>query len=605
MRKSAFPIAHFFIIAAAIFLVYSNTFEAPFIFDDQANITLNPYVKIDNLSWDSLKNVSTLSPNKRRWLSNVSFALNYYFTGLNVFGFHLVNIVIHLTTAFSFFLLTKFTLNLNVFDGFTKKTEVALVATLIWAVHPLQTNGVTYIVQRMTSMAALFYIWSLLCYALARISGSFVKRTILFASSIFAWVMALLSKENSGMLPFMIIGYEFFFLQKVNHEGRKKILMFSGFVFLVFAAISFLYLGSNPFAKILAGYNLREFNLYQRLLTETRIIFHYLSLLFLPLPSRLSITHNYPISTGFLAPPSTMVAFWGLLLLTFLSFYLFKRDRLISFAIFWFLGNLVIESSVIALDLVYEHRMYLPAMFLILAIVAKGYRLGSIRTSSVRLFFIIIIILLSFFTWQRNTTWKSDISIWTDEINKDPNSMLANLNLGAAYLRDRQFVEAEKYLLGAITLGNNDSRKDLNYVFKKNLANAHYNLGLVYSAKQDYPKALQETLLALEIDPLSPRPLVTLGKIYAKINQHELAYESYRKAADKGLATADLYIDWAISSFHIGRIDASISLLQSAINLAPNRPDAHYNLGVAYSKKGMHAKAQQEMIRAMKLRQKN
>ncbi|MDX1776356.1 MAG: hypothetical protein R3297_07220, partial [Desulfobulbales bacterium] len=331
------------VLAIWVILLYSTTYEAPFIFDDTANIVNNPFVKLDDLSWQSLRQVATNGPNGWRWLPNISFGLNYYVGGLDVTGFHLVNISIHVMTAFFFYLLARLTLELPVMARrYAKTTEIALAAALLWAVHPLQTNGVTYIVQRMTAMAAMFSICSLLCYARARLADAVSRKTGFFAAALITGVMALFSKQNSGMLPLMILGYEFFFLRRAHFIERRKLLPGAAAALLIFILISVLFLGTNPVDRVLAGYGNRDFTPGQRLLTQTRIIFHYLSLLVLPLPSRLNLAYDFQLSTGLLAPLQTLAAVMGLAGISGLGFFLFRRDRLAAFAVFWFFGNLLV-----------------------------------------------------------------------------------------------------------------------------------------------------------------------------------------------------------------------------------------------------------------------
>ena len=207
---------------AAILLLYTNTFQSPFTFDD-SQIHNNYFITKDNISWENLKLVPTMSPNRLRMLPNLTFAFNYNLGGSAVWGYHLVNIIIHVAVTFVFYLLAKATLNLPcLVNRFQRSTEIAIAAALLWAVHPLQTNAVTYIVQRMTSMATLFFLLSLLCYIKARIAENGSKKTILFAATVLLGVMALLSKENSGMLPIMILGYEIFLLYKPGQEKKNR-----------------------------------------------------------------------------------------------------------------------------------------------------------------------------------------------------------------------------------------------------------------------------------------------------------------------------------------------------------------------------------------------
>ena len=162
---------------------------------------------------------------------------------------------------------------------FQRSGEIAFAAALLWAVHPLQTTAVTYIVQRMTSMATLFFLLSLLCYVKARITKNDSRKIILFAAATLLGAMALFSKENSGMLPVMILGYELFFLPRPGQEkkNRKTLLILTGGALVAFFLICWLFLGNDPLARVLHGYEGRGFTLGQRLLTETRIVLHYLS----------------------------------------------------------------------------------------------------------------------------------------------------------------------------------------------------------------------------------------------------------------------------------------------------------------------------------------
>ncbi len=595
----------FCLFVIVIVLLYANTFQSPYIFDDSQNILNNYLIKITALSLEDLKKAATFSPNMRRALPNMSFALNYYFDGSNVWGYHLGNIIIHVLTAFFFYLLAQATLNLpSMKKHIQRPAEIALIAALVWAVHPLQTNGVTYIVQRMTSMASLFYIIALFCYLKARITNKVIQKTLLFSGTIIFGVMALFSKENSGMLPVMIAGYEIFFLQGPSRlQDRKKILMILSGALVIFLFICLFMLGTHPLDSILGGYGGRDFTLGERLLTQTRIIFHYLTLLVLPLPSRLNLAYDYQLSTGLLAPPQTMLAIVGIAGLIFLIFFLFKRNRLTSFAIFWFLVNLAVESTFIPLELIFEHRMYLPSMFLILAGIAWVYRLFSTRINTSRMTLFILIALLSLFTWQRNGVWKNEITLWSDVVEKSPVSLRGHGNLGLAYANSKQYERAEQYLLKAIAIGQDDKNSNFASPTRiKYLSMAHDNLGMVYRELRNYPKALSEAQHALELDPLRPDPLITIGIVHTRMNNHGMAYEFFQKAAGLGLNTVDLYNNWAVSSFNLGKTDQAIRLLRQALAMDPEHPESHYNLGIAYSSLGMLEEAQQEMSLAMKFR---
>jgi len=596
-----------FFFLSGILLLYSNTFHSPFTFDDSQILT-NYFITKSDITWENLKLVPAMSPTKQRMLPNLSFAINYSLGGSNVWGYHLVNIIIHIAVTFVFYLLAKTTLNLpGLANRFQRSAEIAFAAALLWAVHPLQTNAVTYIVQRMTSMATLFFLLSLLCYVKARITKNGSRKIILFAAATLLGAMALFSKENSGMLPVMILGYELFFLPRPGQEkkNRKTLLILTGGALVAFFLICWLFLGNDPLARVLHGYEGRGFTLGQRLLTETRIVLHYLSLLVLPLSGRLNLAYDYQISTGLFAPPATMLAIISLSSLTGFIFYLYKKDRLTAFAIFWLLGNLAVESTFIPLELIFEHRMYMPSMFIVLAGVAWIYRLQANREKTARILVIGSLVLLSIFTWQRNTVWKNGVTLWSDVVKKSPGSIRGQGNLGIAYIEANEFTAAKDHLLKAITIGYDDKSGNFSTsISAKYLAIAHDNLGLAYRKSGNYTAAIHHAKQALELDPNKTDAFVTLGITYSKLGQDRKAYEYFSKASKEGVISVDLYNNWAVSCFKLGMTDKSIRLLKHAIELKPDHAESHYNLGIAYSSKGMLKEAREEMARAIQLRNK-
>jgi tetratricopeptide (TPR) repeat protein len=136
-------------------------------------------------------------------------------------------------------------------------------------------------------------------------------------------------------------------------------------------------------------------------------------------------------------------------------------------------------------------------------------------------------------------------------------------------------------------------------------AASHENLALVYREMGQYEKALEHAATSLELNPARPGPLLTLGITYAKMNQHSMAISYYEQAWAGGLGSVDLYNNWAVTLYTLGKVDRAISLLQKALTIDPDHPQSHYNLGIAYSSKGLLQKARQEMERAMQLQQKN
>jgi tetratricopeptide (TPR) repeat protein len=244
-------------------------------------------------------------------------------------------------------------------------------------------------------------------------------------------------------------------------------------------------------------------------------------------------------------------------------------------------------------------------MFLILAGVAWFYRLAQTRVSTVRVLLLVVAAALSLFTWQRNSVWQNNITIWSDVVKKSPQLVRGNANLGIAYNEAKKYDLAESYLQKAVALGQADKSGNFSrQVRQQHLAKAHEGLAMIYREMKDYPRAIHEANLSIELAPSRPEPLLTLGIIYAKLDQHQRAYEYFRKAQANGIESVDLYNNWAVSSFNLGMTDMAIRLFKHSLLLDPEHPESHYNLGIAYSSKGMLEEAQREMNTAIELRKK-
>jgi hypothetical protein len=294
-----------FILIALGALVYSNTTDVPFFLDDEGYIKNDAALHISTLSADDLKKALFQSRPRNRWISNLSFALNYYFGGHKLRGYHLVNIAVHLLTGIFLFFLFERTLAKaglrrpeDAADAHQQGRSqrrywclIAFSAALLWLVHPVHTQSVTYIVQRMTSLAAMFYILSLLLYVNGRIlledrgKSNIIYAAVLFAGCFLSGLLALASKQNAAMLPVFILLYEWTFFPFLRNSWKKYWMVWIFAALLVFACAAVLYLGENPLARILSSYDRRTFTLPQRVMTEFRVVLYYVGLFFYPYPS--------------------------------------------------------------------------------------------------------------------------------------------------------------------------------------------------------------------------------------------------------------------------------------------------------------------------------
>jgi len=353
------------LIVGVAFVAYSNTFHVPFHFDDRPNITENPNIQIKVFSWEHIERlIKNTYKESIRVFSYFTLALNYYFGGFNVFGYHLVNFFVHIASGIFlyWFLLLTFNLpSLKEKYGLISY-KVALFSSLIFISHPIQTQSVTYIVQRMASMAGMFYLLALVLYIKGRLSTG-RPRVFYFAGTAFSYLLGVFSKENVAILPLFIALYEFYFFQKFDLSPKgKKILIVLVVGLFILGAFGLIIWGKRYMNVIIEGYQYRTFTMSERALTQFRIVLYYITLLIYPHPSRLNLDYDFPISKTILDPPATLISILIVAGLIGYSIWTAKKRPVLSFCILWYFGNLVIESSIFPLEMVYEHRLYLPAV---------------------------------------------------------------------------------------------------------------------------------------------------------------------------------------------------------------------------------------------------
>ena len=364
----ALPVRHLLaigLIAGVAWLAYSNTFSVPFQFDDLPNILDNPNVQIKVLSWDRLEQLLKNTYRATiRVFSYFTLALNYYFGEFDVFGYHLVNILIHIAAGIFLYWFLILTFNLpSLKERYGPLSyKLALFTSLIFISHPIQTQSVTYIVQRMASMGGMFYLLSMVLYIKGRVSHG-KARFFCFGGLAVSYAMGVLSKENVAIAPLFLALYEFYFFQNLDltAKGRKVLLGLVGGL-LVLGVLGVVLWGQRYADVIIEDYRLRTFTMSERVLTQFRVVLYYLTLLIYPHPSRLNLDYDFPISKTILNPPTTLISIAIVLGLIGYGLWVAKRRPLWSFCILWYFGNLVIESSIFPLEMVFEHRLYLPSV---------------------------------------------------------------------------------------------------------------------------------------------------------------------------------------------------------------------------------------------------
>ena len=549
---------HLLIIALIGFLAYSNTFHAPFVFDDLYHIKNNQTIK--DLHSFLFQPDSRQQYNSHRFIGYLSFALNYHFGGDDVKGFHLTNLFIHIVNAFLVYFLVKLTFKTPVMrqEGSLSghptqgSTLMALFVALLFVSHPVQTGAVTYIYQRLASLAALFYLLSVLLYVKGRLSTHTsevgkkftIRNSGLTASvgwyllSIAFALLAMKTKEMAFTLPLVILLYEATFFKALL---KKKLLLFLPVVLttLTIAPLGLLAV-DKPLGEILSQLDQAtraetDMPRWDYLMTQMRVIITYIRLIFFPINQ--NVDYDYPIYRSFFTPP-VFLSFALLISLFGLGVYLLHKAqkqgslqgteqkpyvsyyRLAGFGILWFFITLSIESSIIPIDdVIFEHRLYLPLAGFLMALTA-GLLIAAIKFKKVKFItpiFVAITLALSTTTYFRNTVWADGESLWEDAARKSPNWDRPHNNLGTVYYDQGRLDEAIREFQTALKL---------NYDY----ADAHNNLGVVYERQGRLDEATKEYAASVMLKPDNADMRNNLGSSYERLGRFDLAVKEYEAA---------------------------------------------------------------------------
>ncbi|MDR0234266.1 MAG: hypothetical protein LBI31_05635 [Zoogloeaceae bacterium] len=426
--------------------LYAPGLGGDFVFDDFGNAVSNPALAIKSLDFASL-NAAAWSGDAgplKRPISALSFGLNQYFTGVDPYYFKLTNLVIHLINTLLVFFLARV-----IFSGFLKQrtapeilvknpdfpTHGALMAAALWGMNPLNLTSVLYVVQRMVSLSTLFGLSALLLYGIWRVSAASWGRARVagLAFSIILLLTASAFSKESGLLFVPLLLFMELVVFRGEKDGRPLMLgklPYQRLVRLIFWGGVIVSLLCLPMIARMDFPN-REFNLVERVMTEARVLFYYLRLFFIPSLSELALFHDdFVISTGLLEPATTALSFLGLALITAATLRVYKTAPLWWFAWGWFLLSHMMESTVIGLELVHEHRNYFAMLGFVVLIpwlaYSVSFRIRRYVFAGVALF----LALSAFTTWQRADLWGNPYAHAAFEAEAHPQSWRAHFKMG-------------------------------------------------------------------------------------------------------------------------------------------------------------------------------
>lgn len=500
-----------------------------FYLDDGPNIVESQAVQIERISWDGVWGVLTGASIPSRLIANLTFALNHRLGGLEPRGYHLFNLLIHLAMG----LVLVWVWRLLVTEGdkrLVSERQVPLLLTslvgLFW-LHPINIQAVSYVVQRMSSLCALFFWLSLGCYLAARRGGS----RALYVASLLAGLLALGSKENALVLPVAIVLYELCYhltawrVRLARLPRPWKVLGISSAVVLLLPAMLIAYLhlprGDRLFGGLLRWSSVfprQGYSGAQRVLTQARVQLFYLGLLLWPAPSRLNTEHDFQVSRSLLDPWTTLPALFFWIAVAVGGVMLCRRRPRLGFPILLYLLAHLPEAGPVDLALVFEHRMYLPsgALLLLLAGLVVEQRWVSPR------WIVLIVALwipLGIASYQRNQTWADPLTLHRDAAAKSPHKFRPQYNLGTLLGKRGELNEAIAALRRALR------SKPRHAMARNQLGNCLLLAGRPDLAHPEYRQSV-------ELDGENAEARYNLGRSFDKRGERRLAIEHYRWFVD-------------------------------------------------------------------------
>lgn len=578
------PIRWASLILLAALAAYCNSFQGPFIFDDAA-ITENSAIR----SFRSLDQILLPAVNRnavdRRPIVNLSLAVNYALGGTAVWGYHAFNLAVHVLGAWTLFAIIRRTLlSPRLRESLGRvASSLALATTVIWTVHPLLTNAVTYVIQRTEVLAGLFYLLTLYCV----IRGHVAARPWTWSvAAVAACLLAVGSKESAVSAPLVVLLYDRIFLAGSWREiWRRRCGLYVGLAATWSLTVFLLLRHLTLVAQVAGGDAVPQGEWLDYALLQFRSITWYLQLAFWPRPLILDYGPDHVTSLLALVPYAA-----GVLPLAAGTAVALRYRPAWGFLGVWFFAILAPSSGMFPLtsECAAEKRMYLPLAAVILAALAGAYGLGQrwLKTrGSVAVGRLVlgrrlagglvtgVVVTLIWASLRRNADYRSELSIWQDTVHKRPANARAQNNLGFALENLGQFPEAAACLQRAVAI-------------KPGYAAAHNNLGFALEHLGRFPEALEHLQRAVELKPKYAEAHFNLGFVLEQLGRFPEAADALQRSLELRPNSAEAHFHLSSVLNRLGRRTEALQCLRRAVELRPDYAEAHFNLGNALAARG-------------------
>lgn len=571
------------LLSAAVLGAYSGVYKVPFIFDDKAWILQNPSIFRLMPEW----------PFRPRWFAELTLSLNFRLGGFNVFGYHVFNVIVHIAASSILFLLVKKTLEVSRIQTsalfYERRSEVALFSSLVWALHPLQTESVTYIIQRCESLMGVFYLLGIYCAAAASLS----KRPFAgYSLTVLFYALGLACKEVMLTFPAVLFLYDSFFITgsfSGTVKRRWRLYLVLALVSLtVISSVRHVFFGQGE--SLSAGFGMRSVSAFEYLMMQPGVILHYIKMCFWPSPQTIHYYVKLPES-------GPLVAAQAAVLLSALSagILLFRKRNGAGFLILVFFILLSPTSSFIPLqDAAAEHRLYLSLACYSAGITALLFFLsGKIRKKTTAVMFRAAVLsayclVLFLLTLQRNADYKDELTLWQSALEVQPGNPKVHNSLALEYMER-----------GEVYKGIHHAEEALRR--RPNFPSAHINLGICYESLGRLKEAEEKFNDALRLQPGNEDALTNLGNLHVRLKNYEQAEKYYKKALQNSPANTVTLSNLAGLHYLKGDYDSARAAYKKAIESNPYDAESWSNLGYVLIQAGNQAEGIKHIERALEL----
>ena len=561
----------FALLVTVCVIVYFNSLDNGFVFDDRGTIVENKYITsvIENLPSffnSSYFKIAELEESYRP-VATFSYHLLYAIVKLDPFGYHLGSLILHIINVILVYSLVNL---------LQKNKMASLVAGLLFATHPVLTEAVSCISFNEDLLATLFYLLSFIFYIKLNPEDNKFKISHYLLSLVF-YLLGLLSKEMAITLPVIIVLYDIIirqphsangFFQQIIHTLKHRI-----FLYLGYAAISTFYLCLN-FLILIKPTEAEQFSygsIGERLLYLPYNIFNFIKLAILPINLSADYVFSYPKNFFELQNVISVIVVTGIVIS---SLIVYKKQKEMFFGIWWFFLTLLpVYNLIEIINPIADRYLYLPLVgfCLVLSLLSTDLmnrifvhknRIGALLKISL---IVILLVAYSTLTIARNRDWKDSLSLWSKTLQTNPNSAVAHGNLGHAYLELDLLEKAVSEFEAALKIRPRSYK-------------AHYNLGFAYEKKGLTKEAIHQYQKTLKLNPKYSNAHFNLGNIYKQQGLLDSAMMAYKNIIEIDPEDIEARNNLGVTYAMQGKLDKAVLEWENVLNIDPDNHSAMDNI---------------------------